>query len=84
MEVGSDPGRRSVGRRDFVAAHLQAGGRPIGHGFHRWNVEAETAYGVYDLDGPVPVRVILLDTTNLDGCFQGSIGARQFRWLRSD
>ena len=60
--VGSDPSRRSVGRRDFVAAHLQAGGQPIGHGFHQWNVEAETAHGVYDMDGPVPVRVILLDT----------------------
>jgi metallophosphoesterase (TIGR03767 family) len=80
-EVASDPNRRSVGRRDFVAAHLQAGGTPVGHGFRRWNVEAETAYGVYDLDGPVPVRIILLDTTNLDGCFQGSIGARQFHWL---
>ena len=33
------------------------------------------------MDGPVPVRVILLDTTNLDGNYQGSIGERQFRWL---
>jgi metallophosphoesterase (TIGR03767 family) len=81
LEVYSDPGRRSVGRRDFVAAHLQAAGNPTGHGFQPWNVEAETAYGVYDMDGPVPVRVILLDTTNLDGNYQGSIGERQFRWL---
>jgi metallophosphoesterase (TIGR03767 family) len=79
--VHSDPSRRSVGRRDFVAAHLQASGTPTGHGFNNWNVTSETAYGIYDIDGPVPVRVILLDTTNLDGDFQGSIGARQFSWL---
>ena len=38
LEVCSDPGRRSVGRRDFVAAHLQAAGNPTGHGFQPWNV----------------------------------------------
>lgn len=79
--VVPDPGRRTVGRRDFVEAHLRAGGGPAGHGFGRWNVEAEVAYGLYDLDGPVPVRVVLLDTTNMDGYYQGSIGARQLRWL---
>ena len=82
-DVVADPGRRSVGRRDFVEAHLQAAGSPSGHGFGRWNVESETAYGAYDLDGPVPVRVILLDTTNMDGYFEGSIGARQLRWLEA-
>ncbi len=82
-DVVPDPGRRSVGRRDFVAAHLYAGGNPAGHGFGRWNVETETAYGVYDLDGPVPVRVVLLDTTNMDGYYEGSIGAAQLRWLEA-
>jgi len=82
-DVVPDPGRRSVGRRHFVEAHLQAGGNPSGHGFGRWNVESETAYGIYDLDGPVPVRVVLLDTTNMDGYFEGSIGARQLRWLEA-
>ena len=82
-EVVPDPARRSVGRRDFVAAHLQAGGSPRGHGFDGGNVENETAYGIYDLDGPVPVRMVLLDTTNMDGYFQGSIGVRQLRWLEA-
>ncbi|HUC14485.1 MAG TPA: TIGR03767 family metallophosphoesterase, partial [Acidimicrobiales bacterium] len=82
-DVVPDPGRRSVGRRDFVEAHLRAGGNPSGHGFGSWNVETETAYGIYDLDGPVPVRIVLLDTTNMDGYFQGSIGAGQVRWLEA-
>jgi metallophosphoesterase (TIGR03767 family) len=80
-QVEADPRRRTVGRREFVHAHLRAGGSPAGHGFAPGDVETETAYGVYDLDGPVPVRVVLLDTTNMDGYYQGSIGARQFRWL---
>ena len=82
-DVVPDPGRRSVGRRDFVEAHLRAGGNPSGHGFGRWNVESETAYGIYDLEGPVPVRVVMLDTTNMDGYFEGSIGAAQLRWLEA-
>jgi metallophosphoesterase (TIGR03767 family) len=79
--VEPDPGRRSITRRDFVAAHLGAAGTPIGHGFNHANVASETAYGVHDIDGPAPVRVILLDTTNMDGDFRGSIGTRQLRWL---
>jgi metallophosphoesterase (TIGR03767 family) len=82
-EVEPDPGRRSIGRRDFVEAHLQTGAHPSGHGFSRWNVESETAYGFYDLHGPVPVRVVLLDTTNMDGYYEGSIGAAQLRWLEA-
>lgn len=79
--VEPDAERQSVGRRQFVEAHLNAGGAPAGHGFLGHNIQDETAYGIYDVDGPVPVRVIILDTTNLDGDFQGSIGPRQCRWL---
>lgn len=81
VEVEADDGRRSITRREFVEAHLEAGGSPSGHGFGSANLKDGTAYGVFDLDGPVPVRVVMLDTTNLDGYFEGSIGARQLRWL---
>jgi metallophosphoesterase (TIGR03767 family) len=80
-EVAPDPERRSVGRREFVEAHIGAPGLPAGHGFDRHNVDLGTAYCAYDVDGPVPVRVVVLDTTNMDGYYQGSIGARQLRWL---
>ncbi|HXW80856.1 MAG TPA: hypothetical protein VEJ84_15245, partial [Acidimicrobiales bacterium] len=46
--VERDPGRRSISRRDFVAAHLQAAGTPVGHGFNQANVSSGTAYGAYD------------------------------------
>ncbi len=71
--------RRAVSRRDFVAAHLRAAGSPAGHGFSEDNLTAGTAYAAYD--GIKGVRVLLLDTTNLDGASAGSIGARQLSWL---
>ncbi len=78
-EVAADEARRIVGRREFVAAHLAAPGRPAGHGFSLENLASETAYFTYD---PNPlVRVIVLDTANLDGAHAGSIGARQLAWL---
>jgi len=77
--VPADPQRRVVGRRDFVEAHLRAGGLPAGHGFDQHNLSQGTAYGVYD--GIERVRVIVLDTTNMDGRSDGSLGVRQFRWL---
>lgn len=81
LPVAADPGRVTVGRRAFVSAHLAASGFPAGHGFGPSNLAQETAYAVHDVAGPVPLRVILLDTTNLDGHYEGSIGARQLRWL---
>lgn len=77
--VTADPGREIVSRRDFVEAHLRAPGAPAGHGFDDRNVADGTAYGVFDeISG---LRVILLDTTNLNGRSDGSIGARQLAWL---
>ncbi|MGH9305042.1 MAG: hypothetical protein ACRDZ5_11650, partial [Acidimicrobiales bacterium] len=87
--VPADPDRRIVGRREFVAAHLEAPGAPHGHGFTAANLAAGTAYGTYDAPsrggpshggGPL-LRVILLDTANLDGSSTGSLGVRQFAWL---
>jgi metallophosphoesterase (TIGR03767 family) len=77
--VAADPDRRIVGRSDFVAAHLQAAGLPRGHGFGPENLTTGTAYGAHDdVEG---VRIVLLDSTNLDGHHHGSIGRRQMRWL---
>ncbi len=73
-----DPSRRIVGRRDFVAAHLAAPGEPAGHGFGTHNLEEGTAYNATDVGA---VRLLILDTANLDGAAHGSIGARQMAWL---
>lgn len=79
LPVASDAGRSVVGRREFVAAHLAAPGAPDGHGFGPENLDAGTAYAALDVG--MHVRLLVLDTTNLDGDPHGSIGARQLGWL---
>lgn len=77
--VTPDPDRRLFSRRAFVQAHLEAGGPPRGHGFTPENLQHGTAYYVYDA---VPgVRLVVLDTANPGGFYQGSVGARQVAWL---
>jgi metallophosphoesterase (TIGR03767 family) len=78
-EVRADPERRPVGRREFVGAHLGAPGLPKGHGYREENLELGTTYFAYE--ATPEVRLIVLDTANLDGHHAGSIGRRQFEWL---
>ena len=76
--VSPDQSRRLVGRREFVAGHLAAPGGPAGHGFSERNLREGTAYNSVDVGD---VRLVLLDTANLDGAADGSVGARQLAWL---
>jgi metallophosphoesterase (TIGR03767 family) len=77
--VTPDPERRLFTRRSFVQAHLDAEGSPRGHGFTPENLEAGTAYFVYDA---VPgVRLVVLDTANPGGSHDGSVGTGQAAWL---
>ena len=79
--VVADAARRIVTRRDFVESHLRAPGLPDGHGYTRRNLDEGTAYAAYD--GIEGLRIILLDTTNLNGRSDGSLGARQLSWLEA-
>jgi metallophosphoesterase (TIGR03767 family) len=75
----ADQSRQIVSRRDFVAAHLAAPGSPHGHGYSEANLNDATAYAAYD--GVEGLRLILLDSTNLNGRSDGSLGVRQLAWL---
>jgi metallophosphoesterase (TIGR03767 family) len=77
--IPADPSRSLFTRRDFIRAHLEAGGSPDGHGFTDENLRDGTAYYVYD--GVAGVRMLVLDTSNPGGFAEGSIGARQAAWL---
>jgi metallophosphoesterase (TIGR03767 family) len=86
--VASDPRRRTVSRAEYARRVYESPGAPAGHGLDSSSVRDGIAYGCYDLvDGSLPVRLIMLDTTNLDGeseaMSSGSIGANQYRWLES-
>jgi metallophosphoesterase (TIGR03767 family) len=75
-----DAARRSFSRREFIQAHLRAGGAPPGHGLSAENLERGTVYYAYD--GVPGVRIVVLDTSNPGGNADGSLGAAQTTWLR--
>jgi metallophosphoesterase (TIGR03767 family) len=77
--VTPDPARRGYSRYEFLQAHMQADGEPYGHGFTAQNLAEGTAYYVDDRYSAV--RIIVLDTVNPAGNYQGSIGATQLAWL---
>ncbi|MCU1394502.1 MAG: metallophosphoesterase [Ilumatobacteraceae bacterium] len=72
--IAADPRRRSIDRREWVAAHIAAGAT----GFDETHVADGSIDTVIDLEH---VRLILLDTNHPDGDYQGSIGLDQLAWL---
>jgi hypothetical protein len=81
VAVAPDPARRPVTRREFVEAHLAAGGRPSGHGFTARNARDGTCYYTYDVPG---VRLVALDTTCPAGAADGALDADELRWLAGE
>ncbi|NUT18937.1 MAG: hypothetical protein HOV77_07105 [Hamadaea sp.] len=77
--VPAVPGRRFTSVADFVLAHSHAHARPAGHGFTAANHQNGTAYYTYD---PVPgLRLVVLNTDNPHGHWDGSIDRPQLDWL---
>jgi metallophosphoesterase (TIGR03767 family) len=77
--VTPDEKRRGCGRSEFLEAHLKAGGGPSGHGFDARQDSDSRLYHVHD---PTPeVRLIMLDTVNPRGGFEGSLDREQLLWL---
>lgn len=79
VPIRPDPDRRPFGRREWIAAFLQAGGAPPGHGFSRHHLDSGETYYVDDYS-PL-VRLIVLDTVNPGADYMGSVGTRQLAWL---
>ncbi len=80
LAVTPDPGRATVTRAEHVREHFRPGGSPLGHGYSKQNVADGTAYYSFDHG---PVRCLVLDTVNPHGGWQGSLDARQLRWLQA-
>ncbi len=80
LAVTPDPGRATVSRAEHVREHFRPGGRPLGHGYSKQNLAEGTAYYSFDHG---PVRCLVLDTVNPHGGWQGSLDARQLRWLQA-
>jgi metallophosphoesterase (TIGR03767 family) len=73
--VTPDPQRRYADRAAYGEVVRRAAGGPPSHGF---GGDAERLDGVHDIGA---ARLILLDTVNPGGDWQGSLGTRQLRWL---
>ena len=77
-EVTADLKRRSMERGDFIESHLKSSGSPAGHGFDESNLQSKQTYYSRDLGG---VRLVVMDTVNPYGGWQGSLDEEQFAWL---
>lgn len=75
--VTADPARRITTRAEFVAAHFGPAARPGGHGF----VADGRPYYRYDHGR---ITMLVLDTVDEHGGWQGSLDRDQFDWLESE
>ncbi|HUW78279.1 MAG TPA: TIGR03767 family metallophosphoesterase [Candidatus Nanopelagicaceae bacterium] len=76
--VTPDADRRAMERGEYAARHLASPGLPGGHGFTQQNVDDRTMYYTQDVGG---VRLVVMDTVNEHGGWQGSLDEAQFGWL---
>ena len=79
--VSADPRRRLVRRNEYIAEMFNTTGAPLGHGFGPAN-QGLDAIAYYIRDDPPLFRFVSLDTVNPGGHADGSLGAKQFAWLR--
>ncbi len=77
--VTPDPERRLVDKAQHLSAHLDSGTGPPGHGYSHENLVAGICYYAYDVGDRV--RVIVLDTVDPHGGWQGSLDPAQLSWL---
>jgi len=81
VEVTADAERRALERGQFAALHLESPGSPKGHGFNQKNVDERTMYYATDIG---KVKLIVIDSVNQFGGWQGSLDEDQFAWLESE
>lgn len=81
VTVTADAERRALERGQFAALHLASPGSPKGHGFSEQNVEERTMYYSTEIG---KVKLIVIDSVNQYGGWQGSLDEVQFAWLESE
>jgi metallophosphoesterase (TIGR03767 family) len=79
--VTGDRRRRTVTRQEFILAHLRATARPAGHGFSPQAAVSGRAYYRHDHG---ELTLLVLDTVNENGGWQGSLDVEQLSWLQDE
>ena len=77
--VTPDPDRRQLSTTEIVAEHFNTTGLPLGHGYTEENVEQGTAYYTFDKGR---IRFVVMDSVNSNGGSEGSLGPKQFAWIK--
>ncbi len=83
-KVTLDRSRRLVGAREWIGAHLASPGSPRGHGFDAAAAAEGRAHYAVDAGLGGIIRLVVLDTVNRDGGWQGSLSAEQLAWLETE
>lgn len=79
--VSKDADRKALERGEFAAAHLASPGLPHGHGFTEQNAILKTMYYSVEIAG---IKLIVIDSVNQFGGWQGSLDEAQFEWLERE
>jgi metallophosphoesterase (TIGR03767 family) len=79
--VTADQRRRAVARGEYARAHLNSPGSPNGHGFTAEHVAKKHMYYSTNVG---KLKLIVLDTVNEFGGWQGSLDLAQFKWLEDE
>jgi metallophosphoesterase (TIGR03767 family) len=79
--VTPDAKRRAVERGEYAAKHLSSPGTPNGHGFTEEHVEKKHMYYSTNVG---KVKLIVIDSVNEFGGWQGSLDVAQFEWLENE
>jgi metallophosphoesterase (TIGR03767 family) len=79
--VTADAKRRAVERGEYAAKHLNSPGKPQGHGFTEAHVQNKHMYYSTNVG---KVKLIVIDSVNEFGGWQGSLDIAQFEWLENE
>jgi hypothetical protein len=85
----ADPDRRPLSKKEWMGEFLKTTSKPAGHGFTQSNVDNDFACYTFEPKSNLPIKVIVLDDTQLeDSTFdfheQGIIDQQRFDWLVSE
>ncbi|MCX6303778.1 MAG: TIGR03768 family metallophosphoesterase [Bacteroidetes bacterium] len=88
--LAADPNRRSLRRDEWIGEFFNTSSNPSGHGFSQSNVTTGFACYAFEPKADLPVRVIVLDDTQVDSdppvsdYAHSSLDPARFSWLISE
>jgi metallophosphoesterase (TIGR03767 family) len=79
--VAPDAKRKAVERGEYASRHLASPGTPKGHGFTEEHVQKKHMYYATNVG---KIKLIVIDSVNEFGGWQGSLDVAQFEWLENE